>query len=367
MTYRPFRGITLAATLAMVVVAACDGGSSASGTKAVSRAVPVAKADQAPESISVDAQPLLDSYAEDARRVAAIVEWTGSTWSYIAGVRTAFGFLTGLDEQEHISIGDIRQVVHDALKEEALTELRGKIDGYMDRYHTMQVLSRDQVMSGQSMDTLLTSNWGTTHLHDNLTDLINDGTDLLVELDRFVQAQGGQPLDDRLLVSAMPAYTVLVPALISSMKLATEIDPLRLKRGYDELVSEKIAKMQQRLFDAVGAYLIYAYDPAHGPVNFYSPVGADTDGWMLSRPLYRYHYVDPYIGKSFSSPHAPFFQYQSIPIVSLALDSLEKAVKAQHGMVVARDVYVWDLRTSPVKPGNNIAGFVFGDIVRVRQ
>ena len=53
MTHRSFRGFAFAAALAVsVVVAACDGGSSAPDTTAVSRAVAVAKADQATGTFS---------------------------------------------------------------------------------------------------------------------------------------------------------------------------------------------------------------------------------------------------------------------------------------------------------------------------
>ncbi|MES2353426.1 MAG: hypothetical protein V4568_03310 [Pseudomonadota bacterium] len=305
-------------------------------------------------------------YAEDAERVAALLQWTGGAWSFITGFRTGVGFLTGLDGQSQITLADIRQIVGEALREQELTELKKEVNGYIDNFHQTQVLARDLVMSGQSMDTLMTSSWAQTYLRGRLTDLVSTGTELVNKLEPIMRLPVSVE-NDRLVVDALPAYTVLVPALISAMKLAGEIDP-QLKRGHDEFISEKIVKAQQTLFMAAGAYVLYAYEPARGQIFFYSPVGEDRS-WMLSRPLYRYYYFDPFVTTAFAGPYEPFFRYQALPVVQLALDSLEKTVNAQPAMVSATNVYIWDLYGSPsFRPKNpSLAPVAFGHITQVRQ
>jgi hypothetical protein len=53
--------------------------------------------------------------------------------------------------------------------------------------------------------------------------------------------------------------------------------------------------------------------------------------------------------------------YQRLPVAQLALDCLEKAVIAQHAMIVARNVPVLDLFRPATAP------LVFGYIIQVRD
>lgn len=368
MAFGALKGIAISTTASvLLILAACDGGSGAPVSTPLSRDAPLSKA-----------KAVQTSYDADAKQVEAIIKWASSTWSFISGARTAVDFLTGLDGQSKVSIEEIRPTVVGALRDESLRQLQLDIDGFMRQFHQMQVLALDRVMSGESKETLMTSTWGTTHLRDLLTALIEDGTKLFDRIDPVLREPVGID-SDRRTVEAIPAYTVFVPAWISAMKLAAEIDPNLLKRGYDQIISETLVQSQQTLFNAAGSYLIDAYDPVGDPARFYSPVGADTDGWMMNRSLYRYYYIDPYGNCAsssklprnttgcFSGPHDPFVRYQEIPVVSLALDSLEKNINSQHSMVVAENVYIWDLFSSPVKPGHNVAEHVFADIIRVRQ
>ncbi len=320
------------------------------------RKIPLQISEQSPDSL------------EELKRIQAIIEWCSGAWSFISGVRSGVAFLTGLDGQSRLTIADIRQTVTEALRQESLTRLQEDINGFLDRYDQTQILARNQVIAGQSLETLMSSPWGKTHLYDRLRSLVDDGSDILQRLEPILRAPAN-PENDRRVVAIMPAYTVMLPSLISAMKLAAEIDPTLLKRGYDEVISKKLVMAEQSLFMAAGAYVLYAYEPARGPVFFYSPVGTDRDGWMLERPLYRYHYVDPFLGGRFAGPHAPFYQYQAIPIVQLALDSLDKIMNVQPSMVTAKNVFIWDLfnTASSTRSKLGIAPFVFGYIVQVRQ
>jgi hypothetical protein len=312
-------------------------------------------------SVTVKAQVVNNPYAEDAKRVAAIIQWATGTWGYVNGARTAVGFLTGMDGQAQLTIADIHETVVEALQDQSLRRVKEDVAGFMDRYHQMQVLARDQVMSGQSMDSLLSSPWGATHLRDRLTALVDDGTDLLSRLDPILRAPSSIA-NDRRLVDAIPAYVMLMPAVVSAMKIAAEIDPARLKRGYDQLVSEKLIGAQQTLFGAAGAYQIYGFEPATGLTFLRWAVGGN-DGWLQERPLYRHYYIDPYSDPDnpFHGPRPRFAVYQRLPVAQLALDCLEKAVIAQHAMIVARNVPVLDLFRPATAP------LVFGYIIQVRD
>jgi hypothetical protein len=311
--------------------------------------------------VTARAQGVSNPYSEDAKRVEAIIKWASGTWGYVQGARTAVGFLTGMDGQAQLTLQDIHETVVEALQDQSLKRLKEDVAGFMDRYHQMQVLARDQVMSGQDMNTLLTSTWGTTHLRDRLTALIDDGTDLLSRIDPILRDPVSTQ-DEQRAIDVMPAYVMLMPAVVSAMKVAAEIDPARLKRGYDQLVSEKLIGAQQMLFGLVGAYQIYAFEPAKGPTFFHSPVGAANTSWMRERPLYRhYHPLGEVTG-----PANRFIVYQQLPVIQLALDCLEKAVKAQHAMIVARNVPMLDLFNIPegLPP---TAALVYGYIIQVRN
>jgi hypothetical protein len=309
-------------------------------------------------------------YAEDAARLAAIAKWVSGTWKYIGGLRTAIGFLTGFDGQAQLTLADIRETVVSAIKEVNAETLAKEVDGFADNFHQVQVLTRsvasDAMRAGQSMDSIMVSDFGKIYLAARFSELINSGTYLFKQLDPILRAgsidENGRSNseNDRLVIAVTPAYTVLVPLLVSAMKLVGEIDPA-LKSGHDELISEKLASAQQTLFMAAGAYTLYAYEPGPNPPNyFYSPVAEDSR-WMWKWPLYAYHYRDPYIGGRFYGPAEPFHRYQTIPIVKLALDSLQEIMNVQPSMVWAENAVIWDLYTEKFAP------FVFGWIIRLRQ
>jgi hypothetical protein len=143
------------------------------------------------------------------------------------------------------------------------------------------------------------------------------------------------------------------------------IDPA-LKRSYDELISQKLVTAEQSLFMAAGAFVLYAYEPRQSAHRFYSPVGADRS-WMQARPLYRYLYVDPFVGGRFAGPLEPFFRYQEVPVVKLALDSLDKINTTQPSLVWAEEAYIWDLFSEPSARTARRAPLVFAEIARIRQ
>jgi hypothetical protein len=289
--------------------------------------------------------------------VKAIINWISGAWDFVSGLRTAVGFLTGLDGGTQVSLADIQETVLKALEQHATEERIRRVGGFMDRFHQVQVTARDLIMAGQSVDTVMASDF----LRERLVALIDDGTDLFRELDPTLRAPATSE-NDELAIAVMPAYTMLVPALVSAMKLVGGIIPL-LKRSQDELISEKLITAQQTLFIATGVYVLYAYEPGQSPIFFYAPVGEDREGWMSQRPLYRYHYIDPFIGQRFSGPREFFFRYQAIPIVQLVLESLERIVNTQPSMVWAERVDIVDI----VSGDRRTAQFVFGQIIRVRQ
>jgi hypothetical protein len=306
---------------------------------------------------SPKAQAQRNPYAEDLERVKAIINWTSGAWDFVSGLRTAVGFLTGLDGGSQFSLADIRETVVKALEQHETENRIRRVGGFMDNFHQIQNNVRDLVMAGQDPDAVMAS----TFVQGRLGALIDEGTLLFREIDPTLRAQATSH-NDELAIAVMPAYTVLVPALVSAMRLVSERLPL-LKRSQDELISEKLITAQQTLFLAAGAYVLYAYEPGQSPIFFYAPVGEERDSWMLQRPLYRYHYIDPFIGQRFSGPREFFFRYQAIPIVQLALHSLERIVNTQPSMVWAERVNIVDI----VSGGLRTVQFVFGQIIQVRQ
>lgn len=307
------------------------------------------------------AQSQTTSYDEDAKRLAALAEWVSGAWSFIGGVRTAVQFLTGTADQRQLTLEDIKGTIDDALVERDDMKLVEGVKAFAANFHD---LSLDAKVLGSN--AMLTG-----HLTGQLTNLRMKGVDLFTTIDDILrlpstseddQKQG--PKNDRRVIAVMPAYTVLVPLLVSTRKLLGEVEP-SLKSAQDQQNSETLAKAQQTLFMAAGAFVLYAYEPEYAPGRippnfFYSPV-AEDGRWMFKWPLYAYHYRDPYIGGRIYGPAEPFRVYQNIPIVELALDSLESIVKVQPSLVWAKNAVIWDLDTE------KFAKFVFGWIIRVRH
>jgi hypothetical protein len=344
-------------------------------------------------------------YAEDAARLEAVAEWVSGAWSFFDGARTAVEFLTGFDGQTQLSLADIRETVISALKEVNAQELASDTTGLVDVFHEVEVQTRavasDAMKAGRDMDSIMASSFATSFLATRLADLSTRGTILFNKLEPILRAP--TTLDDRtrlenevLAIAVMPAYTALVPLLVSTMKLIGEIEP-SLKSAQNQLINEKLAAAQQTLFMAAGAYSLWVPSEKCGfeiirngwffelkwtcrPSHFYAPVGKDV-GFLHSRPFYAHYTFDRGTNPAchiydlsrcyqFVSPDIPFYQYQTIPIVKLALDSLESIGDVACSMVSADDVLVWD-------PGVDTSSLIYnygshvshanGWIMQVRQ
>lgn len=302
-----------------------------------------------------------NSFEKDLAAAEAILNWASGAYRFISGARTAIEFLTGLDGGPRLT-EDIKQTVLGALREHETGLRKAAVQGLLDNFIQVQK-DVDQVLGqGQTMDTAL------DFVRESLVALIQDGTKLFNQLEPILRAPATLE-NDADVVGNMWAYTVVVPTLVSAMKLVGEIIP-SLKRSRDESISEKLIAAQQTLFMAAGAYILYVYEPGQSPIFFYSTVGEQRGGWMVERPLYRYHYVDPFVGGGgggFVGPLEPFFRYQENPVVKLALGSLERIVNVQPSMVWAERVNIPDIFSSPDDPKAKRADFVFGQIIRVRQ
>lgn len=299
-----------------------------------------------------------NSFEKDVAAAEAILNWASGTYRFISGARTAIEFLTGLDGGPRLT-EDIKQTVLGALREHETGLRKAAVQGFLDNFIQVQkdvdlILGR-----GKTMDTAL------DFVRESLVALIQDGTKLFNQLEPILRAPATLE-NDADVVGNMWAYTVVVPTLVSAMKLVGEIIP-SLKRSRDESISEKLIAAQQTLFMAAGAYILYAYEPGQQKSFFYSPVGEQLRGWMVERPLYRYYYVDPFVGGRFVGPLEPFSRYQENPVVKLALGSLDRIVNAQPSMVWTERVQIPDVFSSADDPKAKRADFVFGQIIRVRQ
>jgi hypothetical protein len=303
------------------------------------------------------------SYDEHAKQVENVIKWASGAWSFVGGLRTVVGFLTGSDSQPQLQLADIQKTVVAALDERHDKDLIEAVNGLVRLFHAIEVEAdsvRDSIMAGS---------FATPYLASNFSTLITDGEKLFTRLDEIMRLPS-TPENNQRVYRVTPAYTVLVPVLVSTRRMLGEIDA-SLKSAEETLIREMLVQATQTISTAAGAYLLYAYEPGPTPpFYFYSPVAEDRR-WMWKWPLYAYHYRDGYsvgnctnplgCGPIFVGPAQPFSHYQTIPVVKLALTSLEKILSVQPSMVWAENAVIWDLYTQKFAP------FVFGWIIRVRQ
>jgi hypothetical protein len=305
------------------------------------------------------AQAQTTPYDKDWERLKNVIKWVNGAWSFVGGLRSVVGFLTGSDGQPQLTIQDIQETITNALDKKEDDDLIKDVTAFANNFHNIEVEANSVRAS------IMASSFVTSYLAGSFKALNMTGQSLFDKLNPILRAPSIRENDQRV-YRVMPAYTVLVPTMVSTRKLLGEIEPL-LKSAQDRLISETLAAATQTLFMAAGAYVLYAHDPRRvPPVFFYSPVGTD-DAWMFHRPLYAYNHT--YHGQLITVPALRFYQYQAIPIVKLALDSLESIVSVQPSMVWTERAYIWDLFTDPnmsqSKPA--FAPSALGWITRVRQ
>ena len=294
------------------------------------------------------------SVEDDAKRLVEIGEWVSHAWGYIQGTETAIEFLTGVGQKKELTLEDIKGTIDDALIDQDDRHLVDDVRAYAKNLHDF---ARDVNvgMSTQELFDMLRLTF-----FKQLIEERSEGTKLFTALNSILHLPSNVRNDQRV-IAVMPAYIVFVPLFVSTTRLINEVEP-GLRLSQDMKISETLAEAQQALFTAAGSYTLYAYEPgAGGNPNFlYSQVAIETSGWMTKWPLYAFYFLDPFLDKQFSGPLEPFQIYQTIPIVKLALDSLESIVKAQPSIVWARDALIFNLFSDKRAP------FVFGWIVQVR-
>ena len=311
---------------------------------------------------AIRAEASTSSFDSDAQTIKEIIDWSTSAWDYLGKVRTAVEFITGKQPPTGLTIQQIENTIEYVIDRENDRMSIAKVESLAARFHAMVIQIKAVLPPGQSVDSLIGSDFVKTYLADTLAGIHADGTDLLADLGSVLRSPSTRVTDQRV-ARLMAAYVTLVPLWASSMKLLGEVSP-EVKPAQDELISEELVQVQQTLFMAAGAYLLRAYECGNSSISFYSPVGGEIYGWMLSRPLFAYYNpINAHGGGSgFVPPPQFFWQYESENAAKLALNSLESVGSASHSMVWAANAPHWDLFLHL-----NSASCVLGWITRVRS
>jgi hypothetical protein len=107
------------------------------------------------------AQAQTTSYAEHAKQVENVIKWTKGAWSFVGGLRTVVGFLTGSDNQPQLQLTDIQKTVVAALDERHDKDLIEAVNGLVRLFHAIEVEAnsvRDSIMAGSFATPYLASN-----------------------------------------------------------------------------------------------------------------------------------------------------------------------------------------------------------------
>jgi hypothetical protein len=179
-----------------------------------------------------------------------------------------FDFLTGVNDHKELTAEDIKGVVEDAL-----------ID-----FHDQQLVDAAQMFAAKCRNNALDIH--APKVVDELTDRNDEGTGILSLLDSILRLPSN-PVNDRRVVTIMPAYAVVLPLVVSTRKLLNEADPA-LKRSREQQIINTLATAQQSLLMAAGAHVLYTYEPGGNPNFAYTSVY--EGGLMFDLPLWAYYY-----------------------------------------------------------------------------
>jgi hypothetical protein len=280
---------------------------------------------------------------DDLKTLGEIVSFLKGSFDYVTGASNIIKFLTGYNPPNELTMKAIEAALAESEDKRYDHNLVVKAKILADLYRELFDELQTQKARGKTDDQLFTmfsQIYSTIFNAASHANFNRDATELWDFLEDVV-ALPSTDYNSKRVAMVLPAYLSVIPLKISSLSLLNEIEPSG-KPGRDQTINELLVRAQQTLFDAVGAFVLDAYECGKPQSVFYSPVGTDNR-WMAQRPLFKYYLTRgpvPVLGMSFSV-------YEGMSIANHALAALERITNDIGAPVIAENAYILNLQTDP--------------------
>jgi hypothetical protein len=313
-------------------------------------------------------QATYNAFDCDTQKLTEIIEFGVKGYNVVSGLIKIIDFLTGISggpAPEQITLQSIQQAALSAANMKGDNDfLTKEVQGHTLTFNRIAEQVKGRFGPDASDQDIQTSDFGKIFLATSLSQLTFGIEHSLPYAEDVLQLPASTVENAERVAKLLPGYLTLIPLYVSSYKILSGIDQT-FRTVEDSQIPKTLARAQQILVNAVGAYVLHGYECDKDQILFYSPVGADN-GWMFARPLYAYYHIRA--GRFDFVPALSFelYQNQKLPISAAALDSLQKMGTTAPAIVMTHDAYIFNLYTDPndVRSNPSFVPCMLGSIVR---
>jgi hypothetical protein len=300
----------------------------------------------------------------DTNKLTEIIEFGVKGYDVVSGFIKIIDFLTSLSggpAPEQITLQTIQQAALSAANMKGDNDFLTEVQGHTLTFNRIAEQVKGRFAPDASDQTIQTSDTGKSFLASSLSLLTYGIEHSLPYAEDVLQLPASTVENAERVAKVVPGYLTLIPLYVSSYKILSGIDQT-FRTVEDSQIPKTLAKVQQILVNAVGAYVLHGYECDKDQI-FYSPVGADN-GWMFARPLYAYYHIRA--GRFDFVPALSFAAYQNQKLPEAALNALQKITSTAPAIVMTHDAYIFNLYTDPndVRSKPSFVPCMLGSIVR---